>query len=225
MYSSKKRAGGISNGSCRLPRDSVKSGEVLPILYGARADAARPSLIPRRNPGLRGGDVFLPPRAGQACLLRQLSKTTTSRLPCLPSTSSSPHPTNTPCCLCLRHTSSSYRTPNRLVELFTTPPHTIDTPPLHKQLRTQQHQHYDSLLQPGMSSLPPMEAPGRYRSRMPLCSGASLPAISAPRYIAHVLTFILLPGVPPPGDGDAHLPRPDRAAALHLAPQALHLHL
>ena len=33
------------------------------------------------------------------------------------------------------------------------------------------------------------------------------------------------PGLPPPGDGDAHLLRPDRPSAVHMAPQALHLHL
>jgi hypothetical protein len=40
-----------------------------------------------------------------------------------------------------------------------------------------------------------------------------------------MLTIIVSPGLPPFGDGDAHLPRPYRPAAVHLAPQALYLHL
>jgi hypothetical protein len=32
-------------------------------------------------------------------------------------------------------------------------------------------------------------------------------------------------GLPPPGDRDAHLLRPHRPSAVHMAPQALHLHL
>ena len=34
----------------------------------------------------------------------------------------------------------------------------------------------------------------------------------------------LLLGLPPVGDGDAHLLRPHRPSAIHMAPQALHLH-
>jgi hypothetical protein len=40
-----------------------------------------------------------------------------------------------------------------------------------------------------------------------------------------MLTFILLPGLPPSGHRDAHLLRPHRPAAVHMAPQALHVHL
>ena len=43
--------------------------------------------------------------------------------------------------------------------------------------------------------------------------------------VTFLLTFVLHPGVPPPGGGDAHLLRTHRAAAIHMAPQALHLHL
>jgi hypothetical protein len=39
-----------------------------------------------------------------------------------------------------------------------------------------------------------------------------------------MLTAIVSIGLPPLGDGDAHLPRPNRPAAIHLAPQALYLH-
>jgi hypothetical protein len=43
--------------------------------------------------------------------------------------------------------------------------------------------------------------------------------------VASILTIIFFAGLSPLGDGDAHLPRPYRPAAVHLAPQALHLHL
>merc|ERR1711963_478571 len=36
---------------------------------------------------------------------------------------------------------------------------------------------------------------------------------------------LLQPGLPAPGDRDAHLLRPYRPSSLHMAPQALHLHL
>lgn len=44
-------------------------------------------------------------------------------------------------------------------------------------------------------------------------------------YVAHMLTFTLRAGVPPSGDGDAHLPRFDRTSAVHMAPKAVYLHL
>lgn len=45
------------------------------------------------------------------------------------------------------------------------------------------------------------------------------------RNVVHVLTIFLLLGLPPVGDGDAHLLCSHRPAAVHMAPQALHLHL
>jgi hypothetical protein len=45
------------------------------------------------------------------------------------------------------------------------------------------------------------------------------------RNVDHVLTIFLLLGLPPVGDRDAHLLCSHRAAAVHMAPQALHLHL
>lgn len=44
-------------------------------------------------------------------------------------------------------------------------------------------------------------------------------------HVACLLTSILHPGLPPFGGGDAHLLRPYRPIAIHMAPQALHLHL
>ena len=44
------------------------------------------------------------------------------------------------------------------------------------------------------------------------------------RNVVHVLTILLLLGLPPVGDGDAHLLCSHRPAAVHMAPQALHLH-
>jgi hypothetical protein len=40
-----------------------------------------------------------------------------------------------------------------------------------------------------------------------------------------MLTFIFLQGLPPLGDRDAHLLRPHRPSPVHLATQALHIHL
>jgi hypothetical protein len=36
---------------------------------------------------------------------------------------------------------------------------------------------------------------------------------------------LLFPGLPLVGDGDVYLPRPHRPSAVHMAPQALYLHL
>jgi hypothetical protein len=58
------------------------------------------------------------------------------------------------------------------------------------------------------------------------CLLACLPTLPQPiRNVVPMLTTIVSIGLPPLGDGDAYLPRPYRPAAIHLAPQALYLHL
>lgn len=86
--------------------------------------------------------------------------------------------------------------------------------------------HHDALLQSGKQPLSLQESSDRERCQWCRLVTARVLAYApylTTAYVAFVLTLHLL-GLPPPGDGDAHLLRPHRPSALHMAPQALHLH-
>lgn len=103
------------------------------------------------------------------------------------------------------------------------------TPPKHfsaRPTRLQQHRQNDTLLQSGTF---PIRLNGTIVQRTSCSKPMAVPFVRCSRtWQRQKNSYAYLAsstGLRPLGDGDAHLPRPDRPSAVHLAPRPVQVHL